>query len=350
MTRTIIFVSLLVCMLSLICIYILSIRVSSPIRELIVKMEKTNLDNIDYNAPFVYSLSGRIPRSLLRNFVRKVIGYETRNTINFFEEKCPVACRGVFYSNDEFTMLYETYNKLLKRLKTAIDQEKEASLLHLQAEFNTLQTQINPHFIYNILNVISHRGVLNGDETICTICEKIASMLRYSSGTSRRMVTIREELDYVQHYLYLLKTRFRQKLDYHVQADLPGLKQMIPKITLQPIIENSINHGRKEEGGIMDISIRGWTDDERWYIEVADNGPGFSPGKKADLEQKMENIRNQIRAGNWNPGLDIGGMGLLSIYARFFIMFGDGAIFLLSNGAGGGAVVTIGAARAACGV
>jgi two-component system sensor histidine kinase YesM len=306
-TRTIIFASLLVFLLSVVCICILSFRISYPIRELVEKMENTNLDNIDYNAPIVYP-------------------------------------------NDEFTRLHEAYNRLLKRLKTAVDQEKEASLLHLQAEFNTLQTQINPHFIYNILNVISHRGVINGDETICTICEKIASMLRFSAGTSRRMVTIREELDYVEDYLYLLKTRFRKRLEYHVEVEPPVLKQIIPKMVLQPVIGNSINHGFKDESETKEITIRGWADNEYWYIKVMDNGRGLCPDKKTELEQKMKNIRSQITAGNYNTGLDIGGMGLLNIYARFRIMFGDDIIFSLGGNPAGGACITIGAKKADTGV
>jgi two-component system sensor histidine kinase YesM len=215
------------------------------------------------------------------------------------------------------------------------------SLLHLQAQFDTLQTQVNPHFLYNVLNVLSHRGVLSGDEVICGICEKLAAMMRYSAEISRRMVTIREELEYVEHYLYLLKTRYQQKLSYRVETDPGETERMIPKMVIQPLIENAINHGFKDGTGVMDIDVRSVIDRENgyWYIEVKDNGGGFDAGPLTELEQKMRDIRLRVKNGNRNLEIDIGGMGLLNIYARFYIIFGDDTIFRITNLKNGASII-----------
>jgi two-component system sensor histidine kinase YesM len=299
-TRMTIGLCFLICLVAVGVIYILSLRVTAPIGRLVAKMELTSLDTIGRD-----------------------IGFED--------------------TNDEFVQLYQAYDRLLNRLSHSINQEKQMSLLHLQAQFDTLQTQVNPHFLYNVLNVLSHRGVLSGDEVICGICEKLAAMMRYSAELSHHMVTIQEELEYVEHYLYLLKTRYQQKLSYTVQMDPGGTEQMIPKMVIQPLIENAINHGFKDGMDVMDISIKGVIDPENdcWSITVKDNGGGFGSGTLVEIEEKMREIRQRINKGNRNLEMDIGGMGLLNIYARFYIIFGDRAIFKISN-LEKGASITVG--------
>jgi two-component system sensor histidine kinase YesM len=296
-------ICLLVCLVSVFFIYALSNRIAAPVRRLITRMEHTNLENID--------------------------------RINHTDTEAED-------SDDELVKLYQSYDRLLKRLNSAIHQEKEMGFLHLQAEFDTLQAQVNPHFIYNVLNVISHRGVINRDEAVCAICEKLASMLRYSTGISRRLVTIRDELEYVQNYFYLLKTRYRDKLEYEIKIDPPVMEQPLPKIVLQPLIENAINHGYRDAVDTMRIGIRGWSANGCWYIEIKDYGSGFTGDKKKFLEQKMDDIRIQIKKENWNFDMEIGGMGLLNIYARFLILFGEGVVFSIANHREG-ALVIIGA-------
>jgi two-component system sensor histidine kinase YesM len=299
-TRVTIIMALFICLVSILVIRLLSLRVTAPIGRLITRIEQTNLDNLDHG---------------------------------------PDHGLVIEYTDDEFVQLWNSYHDLLKRLNHARRQEEQMSLLHLQAEFDALQAQVNPHFIYNVLNVISHRGVINHDEEICGICEKLASMLRYAAGTSQRLVTIREELDYLEGYLYLLKTRYRDKLEYTIAVEETVLEQRIPKIVLQQFIENSITHGFKNSPRTMVLSVRGWTAEDYWYMEVRDNGGGFTETGKAALEKRMAEIKSRVGEANLN--LDIGGMGLLNIYTRFLIFFGDTVIFRLANAAEG-AVVTIG--------
>jgi two-component system sensor histidine kinase YesM len=292
------FMALVICLASVAVIGLLSLRVSAPIGRLIAGMERTNLDNLDRD-----------------------IAIES--------------------TDDEFIRLCGSYNQLLKRLNRARRQEELMSLLHLQAEFDALQAQVNPHFIYNVLNVISHRGVINRDEEICGICAKLAAMLRYSSGTSKRLVSIGEELEYLRDYLYLLKTRYRNKLEYTIAVDGALMEQEIPKIVVQQLIENAITHGFADTPAVMSVTVKGWIEGGSWYMEVRDKGRGFPEAEMKALGERMEEIRVRVKGENLR--LDIGGMGIPNIYARFLIAFGGDAYFRVSNGEGGGGVVTLGA-------
>ena len=301
------------CAASMALISYLSARVTAPISQLIRRIENTNLDNIEDEA------AGDIKS-------------ESAEATDF-----PLP-----YRDDELARLSDSYNQLLKRLNIARRQEEQMSVLHMQAEFDALQAQMNPHFIYNVLNVISHRGVLNGDETICEICERLASMLRYSAGITERLVPVKEELEYLNHYLYLLKTRYRDKLVYTINMSSETMDQMIPKIVLQQLVENSITHGYTESSGIMEINVRGFVEGALWQVEISDNGSGFREDEKLTIEGKMKMIAEALNQGRF--ALDIGGMGILNIYARFIILFGDSAVFRIANTESGGAKVTIGAA------
>jgi two-component system sensor histidine kinase YesM len=295
--------ALLIGIASLVLIRVLSNRVTAPIRQFIANMEHTTLDNI----------------------------------ANFTPLDNPP---------DEFAKLYQSYNQFLKRLNLAIQQEKQMHSLHLQTQFDALQAQVSPHFLYNVLNVISHRGVVCGDEIICEICEKLATMLRYAVDTSRRLVTIREEIEYLKDYLYLLKTRYRDKLEYTIDIVDEVMDQMIPKIVVQQLVENSISHGYPDTPIVMRISVFGRIDDGHWYIEVKDNGQGFTNDEKEQIEWKIQETKEC--GGRGDVHLDIGGMGLVNIYTRFLISFGESVILTPGNYVDG-ATVIIGAPLSAQG-
>ena len=212
----------------------------------------------------------------------------------------------------------------------------------MQASFDSLQAQVNPHFIYNILNVLSNRGLIDGDDEICEICDSIASMLRYSTSTLKRTATIKEELEHVRNYLLLMKKRFEHRLKFNIDTDPEIYGETIPKIVLQQIVENSINHGFESLQTTMEIGIRGYMSDGWWFIEIMDNGQGFEPHILDELRTRMESIREDISSTEPYTGFAIGGMGLLNTYARMLLIYNRQFEFMLDNVDGGGARVTIG--------
>ncbi len=143
---------------------------------------------------------------------------------------------------DELISLNNGYRKLMLRIKEGIIREERLGQLQMRTNMDVLQAQINPHFINNTLNVISYRGALSGDDDICEICNCITQMLQYTTNLKKRVATVREEIEYLEMYLMILKHRYREKLVYEIQIDEQIYCERLPKITLQQIVENSISH------------------------------------------------------------------------------------------------------------
>lgn len=235
--------------------------------------------------------------------------------------------------------LTRAYRHLVERLSKSIEKEKKLSVLQLQAQFDTLQAQINPHFLYNVLNVISSRGMQDDDEVICEICGHLAAMLRYSTNTKTRYAAIQEEVAYTQQYFYLIKARFQDKVSLNIEMEERVMKEYVPKTVLQQIVENCINHGFRNSTGIMCVTIRGYFRDKGWYIQVSDNGQGFEEEALRSLQEKMEITKRRLFQERSNIELEIGGMGLINTYARLLLIYSDSLIFELKNTEEGAMVV-----------
>lgn len=234
-------------------------------------------------------------------------------------------------SNNEIEQLRQSYENMLKRLDSAILKEKRTSMIQLQAQFDALQAQVNPHFIYNILNVISSRGVLNNDEVICDICDGLAAMLRYSTNTKERYATVEKEADYVEAYIKLLKCRYEHKLEYHMDIQPEIRNYILPKLVLQQLVENSISHGYENGYEIMRLEISGWQDQEGWYIRIRDNGDGFSEESLKYVRDEIMKLRLQISSIQRNVELEIGGMGNANTYARLYLLYSEQLIYRVGN-------------------
>jgi two-component system sensor histidine kinase YesM len=250
-------------------------------------------------------------------------------------------------SHDEIASLNHTFERLRERLTEAVRREITSHSLQVEARLDSLQAQVNPHFIYNILTVLANKGLETGDEEIVTICDSLASMLRYSTSTARRSATLEEEIEHVRTYLSLMKKRFEHRLEFTVELPAAIGGEPIPKIVLQQITENSLTHGYRETQETMTVCVRGSVEDSRWIIECSDNGQGFPPEKLAELQARFRAIDAGLAEPGGRQGFAIGGMGLVNTYARLALFYGPGFLFRVENAPGGGARVKIGAARGA---
>lgn len=245
-------------------------------------------------------------------------------------------------SNNEFQRMAQAYNGMKSRLSKAIYREKQLSDLQLQTQFDMLQAQVNPHFIYNVLNVISGRGSMNDDEVICDMCDDLAGMLRYSTDTKQKQATLRQEITYLELYFSLLKYRYRHKLEYEIDVDEQIENQKVPKLVLQQLVENSINHGFKNSSKIMKICVKGYQENGYWYMKVSDNGEGFSTETIQRLKKSIEQMKMDLINNRKAVEMQIGGMGLLNTYARLFLLNGENVVFQIYNREEGGAETIIG--------
>ena len=286
--------------ISLISIFICSYYLTRPVRELQRIVEDTSIENL-----LDKSRSEQIGR------------------IN--DRKGP----------DEFARLARAYQAMTERLDKAVRNEKRASMLQLQAQFDTLQTQVHPHFIYNVLNVISSRAVMADDEVICEMCGCLGSMLRYSTNNKERYARIAEELEYLHSYFYLLQSRYEERLQICIDVDEAVRQQVIPKMTLQQIVENSVKHGYHETDVDMRLTLTGRADENGWYMIIRDNGSGASPERLADVRARLEEIRASFQERAVPTEAQIGGIGLANTYARCLLLYQERLIFELDNAADG---------------
>lgn len=224
----------------------------------------------------------------------------------------------------------------------ADSKEKTQTILTLneqemQAQMLALQSQMNPHFLYNSLASISEMAREGLTDSIITMSENIASILRYISSNREQSTTIEEELELCDMYLSCMKLRFSDALHYQFDVEDEMLDFMIPKLCVQLLVENSIK-SVTTQASPWNIRVYGYTDADNWYIEVQDNGPGFDPLVDQSLRRQMDDILKTKTL----PSLKIQGMGLLNIFIRFYLMDGILFIFDFGNNPNGGAFVKVG--------
>lgn len=235
-----------------------------------------------------------------------------------------------FHSNIvEVDFLGRSFEDLLERLSGSMKMEKRAVQLQMQAQFDALQAGINPHFIFNVLNVVANRGMMLEDDVICRICSKLGAILRYSTNTKERDAFLEEEIKYLDNYFYLIKARFQDGFYYECDISEDARKLRIPKLGLQQLAENCIKHGFKEKNSLMKILIRVKQSQREWNLEIQDNGSGFLPEVLEKLEIQLEQAKqNAIDQQN---GFEIGGMGIVNTYLRFYYMYGERMKFNIEN-------------------
>lgn len=245
------------------------------------------------------------------------------------------------HSEDEIQAWGQAYNNLLIRLSNSIEREKKLSVLQIQAQFNALQAQVNPHFLYNILNILASKGMENNDEVTMEICKKLALMLEYSTNTSEKCATLKEEIDYLKKYVYLMKLRYENKLEVSMNVIPEVEKCVLPKITIQQLVENSIGHGYIQKDVIMKIDVTAKRDHENLVLIIQDNGQGFSEESLQMIRSSMEEAHSKITSMKNNIEIGIGKLGIISLYSSLFLIYQDNVTFQCSNKKNGGAIVSI---------
>lgn len=235
----------------------------------------------------------------------------------------------------ELTMLSESYTQMVSRLQESLSQTVLAKSSEIQARMIALQAQMNPHFLYNTITVISIKAEDCGNTEIVHMCDSLVSMLRYVTIENNTLVTVRYELDYVEKYLSLMEYRYPEH--FKVTTTLPdALYELpIPKLLLHPLIENCFKYAFNIRSPWL-ISIDGTIDSDIWTISVTDNGVGFSEEVLAELNKNIHS--NQFSFASESNSK----IGLFNIYYRLNIQYKEDAIFEIRNNESFGATITIG--------
>ncbi|MCA1318505.1 histidine kinase [Bacillus tianshenii] len=196
-------------------------------------------------------------------------------------------------TNDEIAFLAKTFdrmriniNNLISEIKHKAQLERElqeSKLLLQESQFRSLQSQINPHFLFNTLNTLSKKAYLEGSEETSDLLVSVAGILRYNLKRLDRSVTLHEEVVVLKQYMDIQKARFTDRLHLHMEVDPSCLGMKIPALTLQPIIENAVIHAvePKEDGGVIWFRVMEEADHIR--IEIEDDGLGMTEEKRLQI-------------------------------------------------------------------
>ena len=210
-------------------------------------------------------------------------------------------------SQDEITELSKNFNNMALQLQKLVGDvhnaeinKRELEFLKKEAELNALQQQINPHFLYNILETISCLAEERGNEELADMVTVLSEYFSKSISEGKEIITVSNEIENTKNYVYLQKIRFgsRLKVDWQINKNI--LNRKIIKLVLQPIIENAIIHGlgSKEEGGI--VIVKGYEKDNALMFEIIDNGIGIPPDTIKELQ---ESVVKPIEQPNKNIGI-----------------------------------------------
>ena len=183
-----------------------------------------------------------------------------------------------------------------------MDEALDAKAHEMQATLLALQSQMDPHFVYNMLTTI---GIMAEEGMGAEIAESVANMthlLRYISSGAQAVVSISEELEYARRYLACMKVRFREALSFELAVPGSLMDIRIPKLIIQPIIENTMKYGLSGKAP-WHVTVQGAAEDGRWTISVRDDGPGFTEERlrelRARIAERMEgapSLRSPSRA------------------------------------------------------
>lgn len=247
-------------------------------------------------------------------------------------------------NRDEMGELVRAFNKMKRSTKGYIDTLKEnhrmSELLHREeiervemekqlsgARLELLKSQINPHFLFNTLNMIACMAKLEEAVTTERMISSMGSLFRYNVKTSEQIVTLARELKVVQDYMYIQQMRFGSRILYSCDLKVDAEQAMIPAFTLQPVVENAMVHGlsKKEQGGRVHVRI--WEQGNRLVISVADTGLGMSEERLAEVTEAMKERRTSRI-----------GIGLGNIYKRIHMMYKQGE-FRIASIEGRGTVI-----------
>lgn len=217
-------------------------------------------------------------------------------------------------NNDEIGQLSEMFVSMMDHVQELLHKVKSEERERREAEYRALQAQIKPHFLYNTLNTIKYLARIQHAANIEEISGSLIELMRFAIDPKREMILVQEELEQVEHYVRIQRYKFLDRITVNVKIEDEALDCLIPKLIVQPIVENAMNHGLATTDQEGTISIRVYCDGpEQLRLSVTDDGIGIS----ADLLERLCNNH-----GHADPGQS-GGIGLSNIRERLQLTFGE---------------------------
>lgn len=275
---------------------------------------------------------------LARNFVlpiRRLRGQITRMNYSNLNLKADSRLQ-----NNDLQLLNEAFGEMLDRLQASIEREKLAVHEEAMARNTALQAQIAPHFIHNALYLISIAAQEGKNDAVSDMCKQLSESLRYIVSSPYKHVNMREEIAHTRRYLSLVQRNYEDDLTWDIEMDPSAADLQLPRLVIQPFVENCIEHAFEHASPPWHIRIQVRLYNELWAVEISDNGQGMPPEKikeiLAAIEQSDYGVQ-EIRQGSTG----IGRMGMINTVNRLKLMYKNKLFFHVFNNPEGGTTVQI---------
>lgn len=223
----------------------------------------------------------------------------------------------------EVEALTVQFNRMLQEIQRLLRDIKDKEQYLRTYELNALYSQINPHFLYNTLDTIVWMAEFNDSEKVIEVTKSLAQFFRISLSNGQEMITLDKEFEHIKQYLFIQKQRYEDQLTYHIDLDDSLRDLEVPKIILQPIVENALYHGIREQDGGGSIWIRAKNEKDFLSLTVTDDGVGF------DINHKVSKT------------VKLGGVGLENVEKRLALVYGPGGQLAIESQVGHGTRVSL---------
>ena len=198
----------------------------------------------------------------------------------------------------EIQTLSDGFEQMVSRLNQLIEQNRQEQISLRKAELALLQAQINPHFLYNTLDAIVWLVEMEKNEQAVEMVTSLSSFFRSSLSNGRDIITLREEEQHVRSYLEIQQVRYKDILSYEIAIDPHLSSCRIPKLTLQPLVENALYHGIKQKRGMGHITVSGVREGNDILFTVEDDGAGMSPARLMQVRGALEEMTRRDTGGD----------------------------------------------------
>ncbi|BCS80302.1 sensor histidine kinase [Anaerocellum diazotrophicum] len=239
---------------------------------------------------------------------------------------------------DEIGQVIEEFNIMAQKIKELLEKEikyklkqKELALEKKQAEINALQSQINPHFLFNTLETIRMRSMLKKEFETAKVIKLLAKLLKRSIRWGNDLITIEEEISAIYDYLEIQKYRFGEKLKFEIEVEEDVKSTKIPKMTIQPLVENACVHGIENSKGEGKVLVKVFKEGDMIAIHVEDNGKGLEDDKITELLRSIKGVSSDMASS----------VGLKNVFRRLELFYDKDFSFDVLRGELGGLKVVI---------
>lgn len=233
-----------------------------------------------------------------------------------------VQIKGDYY--DEIGYVYGAFNRMSRQIQYLVNCVYREQLMLKSSELKALQDQINPHFLYNTLEMINWKARMSGDEDISQMIEALAGIMEVNiDRRDSHFLTIKEEIDYLRNYIFLIQKRFGERIHFEAEVDETLFACKIPRLILQPLVENAITHGIETQGE-GSITVKVERKDKLLYLTVQDTGQGIKEERLHYLQEELSHPeKTYIESESQDEGESRKHIGIINVQKRIKLLYGE---------------------------